>query len=509
MFTTCPKCSLKLVVTAADLRVAQGFVRCGRCSNVFNALAGLSDEQQAVLAREQAVAEVDRPTAAQARPPASAPRESLPSATREPLPSPPGESHAPAASDEDPVSDEALEFDASATDVSEVFVESGDDDPTGTFESIVLGGEDAPPEEPELHELELDLEALVSAAGPRKTASGSSEPARDPSETSLESSEASPESIGAARTRASEHAATSETSSIPKIATGKDNAALHPDDAAAARASERDDAAASTDAVAHIDGAAHTDAAVHATGAAHADAAARATGAGHTDGAAHADAAAHATGTARTEAVHAGTTAAQASFAANDLAAAIGRGGRDAPEDASPTRERFLWIGSAALALILILQIAHHERARLATIAWLRTPLTAVYAALGMPLVPHWNVGAYEVRQLGAVAGPRNPGTLTVRASVKNTASAAQPLPLLRVTMQDRFGNRVAARDVPPSAYLPAASASRTDLAAGQSVDAEIAFVDPGPDAVGFEIDACLKLASGRIACANGANDRR
>ena len=42
MFTVCPKCSLKLVVTAADLRVAQGYVRCGRCSNVFTALVGLN-----------------------------------------------------------------------------------------------------------------------------------------------------------------------------------------------------------------------------------------------------------------------------------------------------------------------------------------------------------------------------------------------------------------------------------------------------------------------------------
>src|SRR5579872_1142870 len=45
MFTLCPKCALTLVVTAADLRVAQGYVRCGRCLNVFNALARLSEER--------------------------------------------------------------------------------------------------------------------------------------------------------------------------------------------------------------------------------------------------------------------------------------------------------------------------------------------------------------------------------------------------------------------------------------------------------------------------------
>ncbi len=50
MFTVCPKCALTLVVTAADLRVAQGYVRCGRCLNVFNALARLSEERPAAAA---------------------------------------------------------------------------------------------------------------------------------------------------------------------------------------------------------------------------------------------------------------------------------------------------------------------------------------------------------------------------------------------------------------------------------------------------------------------------
>src|SRR3981189_2672366 len=47
MFTACPNGALTLVVTAEDLRVAQGYVRCGRCSSVFNALARLAEEQQA------------------------------------------------------------------------------------------------------------------------------------------------------------------------------------------------------------------------------------------------------------------------------------------------------------------------------------------------------------------------------------------------------------------------------------------------------------------------------
>src|SRR5215468_11994439 len=65
MFTVCPKCALTLVVTAADLRVAQGYVRCGRCSNVFNALSRLSEDRQAAAAAAQAQAADTASTAQQ------------------------------------------------------------------------------------------------------------------------------------------------------------------------------------------------------------------------------------------------------------------------------------------------------------------------------------------------------------------------------------------------------------------------------------------------------------
>jgi predicted Zn finger-like uncharacterized protein len=44
MFTTCPNCRLNLAVTASDLRIGQGYVRCGRCERVFNALLSLSED---------------------------------------------------------------------------------------------------------------------------------------------------------------------------------------------------------------------------------------------------------------------------------------------------------------------------------------------------------------------------------------------------------------------------------------------------------------------------------
>jgi hypothetical protein len=183
---------------------------------------------------------------------------------------------------------------------------------------------------------------------------------------------------------------------------------------------------------------------------------------------------------------------------------------QQSPEGAFELRARrprveLAWrIGAGALVLLLLLQIVNHYRDALAANPALHGPLSAVYAALGVKLAPHWDIHAYDVRQLGASVAAAAAGQIVVRASVKNSASRAQPLPLLRVTLQDRFGNRIAARDVPPGDYLPSSVARNSLLAAGSRVDATMVFVDPGPQAVGFEIDACLRQRNGAVACAHG-----
>jgi hypothetical protein len=75
------------------------------------------------------------------------------------------------------------------------------------------------------------------------------------------------------------------------------------------------------------------------------------------------------------------------------------------------------------------------------------------------------------------------------------------------VTLQDRFGNRIASRDVSPRDYLPHSVAPGALLAVDQRIDAELAFVDPGSSAVGFELDACLAMRGG-VACANDTSAR-
>ncbi|MGH8268124.1 MAG: hypothetical protein ACRETS_12450, partial [Steroidobacteraceae bacterium] len=72
----------------------------------------------------------------------------------------------------------------------------------------------------------------------------------------------------------------------------------------------------------------------------------------------------------------------------------------------------------------------------------------------------------------------------------------------------DRFGNRIASRDVQPRDYLPRAIPATSLLSVDQRIDAVMAFVDPGSNAVGFELDACLPVSGGRVACANDVSAR-
>ena len=129
----------------------------------------------------------------------------------------------------------------------------------------------------------------------------------------------------------------------------------------------------------------------------------------------------------------------------------------------------------ALLSLALLLQIAHRERAALATAPLIGAPVAQFYAAIGRPIEPSWDVRAYAVRQLGAATDER-PGFFTVRASLRNAAPRAQPAPLLRLRLLDLEGRTVAQRDLLPREY---ASNDALLLAPGRRIEAELSALDP------------------------------
>jgi|SRR5579871_4518481 len=404
MFTVCPKCALTLVVTAADLRVAQGYVRCGRCSSVFNALAQLSDDRQgAAAAAASAAGEREAPA-----PPA------------------PEEQPRP----ETAVSEKALEFDPETTDASSVFVAASPTPEwtaaTGSFKALVAANQEPVTPEPadaddKAGRIDMELDAAMlsdvvqTAPGPTRAAPPATPSPLPPPPQAPQAPQAAPR-----------------------------RAAKRPPEGAATQA-----------------------------------------------------------GSTRTAAPPQPLEEqpAPAEFTAEPAAPSV-----DEPQRAPLLRSLKWTAGAVLLAIVLLAQLIDHRRDSLATDPRFSAKLTRLYGALGVRLVPRWDLHAYDVRQLGATVEPGSVGAITVRASIHNAAAKPQPLPLLRVTLQDRFGNRLASREVGPRDYLPASIAAPAMLAADQRIDAELAFVDPGASAVGFELDACLPARGGGVACANDAS---
>jgi Protein of unknown function (DUF3426) len=157
------------------------------------------------------------------------------------------------------------------------------------------------------------------------------------------------------------------------------------------------------------------------------------------------------------------------------------------------------------LLLLLLIQMVHHSREQLAEHAGIGPWLGRLYHGLGVNLEPRWNVAAYTVKQWGAAADTV-PGALRLRASIVNTADRPQPYPLLRVTLLDRFGGKVARREFTPSEYLPGRAPEAPLLAGNGRIDADLLLSDPGTEATGFELDVCLRR-SGVLSCASNFSE--
>jgi predicted Zn finger-like uncharacterized protein len=167
------------------------------------------------------------------------------------------------------------------------------------------------------------------------------------------------------------------------------------------------------------------------------------------------------------------------------------------PEINAPRRPQWppaAWVSAAVvLALLLVFQVVQTSE------EWLsgHTPLLSGGGKAAVAL------STYQLRQWGVTGDPGANGTLRVRASIMNAAAQLQPYPLLRVTLADRFGTHLGAREFEPAEYLGKAPARM--LAPGERVDATLNIVDPGKDAEGFEIDICIRTAEKIVVCAGDA----
>jgi predicted Zn finger-like uncharacterized protein len=179
-------------------------------------------------------------------------------------------------------------------------------------------------------------------------------------------------------------------------------------------------------------------------------------------------------------------------------------------EEPAPVAARSAWgtlawsVAGLALAFVLAAQLIHHFRQDLVRHPQLGPPLRAAYERLGLDLLPNWDLAAFELRQWGNTADAAAPGRMVVRASLTNGAAFAQPHPILRLELEDRFGATVATRDFEPADYLKNPSQATRLLAPGSTSEAELLLADPGTEAVGYRLDVCLRESAALLRCARG-----
>ena len=171
-----------------------------------------------------------------------------------------------------------------------------------------------------------------------------------------------------------------------------------------------------------------------------------------------------------------------------------------------PPRPSLAWsIGGLLLVFALLAQVTHYFRQDLVRRPQVGPLLKDVYSRIGWPLSPDWDLSAFELRQWGNGGTPEANGQLAVRASLTNRAAFAQPHPILRLELDDRFGDAIAVRDFEPADYLKNADEGSRLLGPGASAEAELLLVDPGRDAVGYQLDVCLRESATLLRCAREA----
>jgi hypothetical protein len=150
--------------------------------------------------------------------------------------------------------------------------------------------------------------------------------------------------------------------------------------------------------------------------------------------------------------------------------------------------QRWPWVVvCCALALLLGTQLAWAERDTLIrnTIAggWLRS----ICATLGceLPLI----AAPQQLRLLDSnvQAHPSVPGALMISARVRNDAAFTQPYPVVKITLSDALGQRMAMRRLQPHEYLDDNAILQRGLAPGASAVLLFEVEDPGDKAVAFE----------------------
>ena len=160
------------------------------------------------------------------------------------------------------------------------------------------------------------------------------------------------------------------------------------------------------------------------------------------------------------------------------------------------------WAAIVALVLLLGVQVIHQSREALATVPALNSAIAPVYRMLGRPLTPQWNISGWRFE---ATKGDTDEAgeQLTIYSRVGNNSEQALPYPLVHVSLTDRFEDIIGSAILDPVDYLPENADPRKPVPPGSSFNAVITIASPSPEATGFKLNVCYRLAGGQLRCAD------
>ena len=171
--------------------------------------------------------------------------------------------------------------------------------------------------------------------------------------------------------------------------------------------------------------------------------------------------------------------------------------------DESPRSSRWWSVGVACGVALLALQLLNHYRAELVKQPSIGSLVQNAYASLGIIVLPRWDVRQYQILDWVATAEPSSGGigSLRITARIKNLGPEYQPYPDVNLRLKDRWDAAVGGRVFAPAEYL--AAAPRKLMAPGETARAQLELVDPGPDAYGFDLDVCVEVETHVLSCRN------